>query len=190
MLCALIAKIVRAVRSPIQQRLRSLFFGIQQAQRVDLQAAPVDLVQLAFMRAEVFHQRSPVGRTALWAADRVELEIEAPVAQPAQQSPGHRHQLDIQRRIELADRFHIELVMLPVASRLRGFVPEDRADRKELHRLGQDLHAMFDISAHNAGCEFRPQRHLLPVLVLESIHFFVHDVGARADSAREQVRFF
>ena len=183
---ALLAEIVRAVWRIRQQRLGRRLLGIQQAQRVDRQPAPIHLVQAILVGLEIVHQRGAIAGPALGASRGVELKVEAAIAQPRQQHPRHGHDVEVHRGIQLAQHLDVPLVKLAVAAGLRRFMPEDRPERVELDRSGPDVHPVLDVRAHHARGELRPQRDVRAALILEGVHFLVHDVGAFADAADEE----
>ena len=75
-----------------------------------------------------------------------------------------------------AERLHPELVVLPVAARLRAFVPEHGAVVVELHRLGQSVHAVLDVSSGHGRGAFRTKGHAPAAQVFEGVHLLADDV--------------
>ena len=86
------------------------------------------------------------------------------------------------------DRLHPELRVLPVATRLRPLVAEDRQHVEQLHRLRRVRHPMLDVGPADRRRPLGPQRQPLAAPVLEDVHLLLDDVGAVAHPAHEQIR--
>src|SRR3989344_4671104 len=84
-----------------------------------------------------------------------------------------------------SDNLHVEMPEFAIATFLRPVVPEKLTFGKKHHRLRQGLHAIFKISAHNAGGRFRPKSKLVAAASSQAIHFFLHNIGSFADASYE-----
>ena len=177
------------VRRALDDRLAALDLAVEHPQWVALQPPLAVLADLIQMLLVVGHQMLDVDGLAGRAAGGVELKGQPPRAQCLVQIPGHGHDLQIHGRVLLADGLHVDLVELAVAARLGRFVAEGRADGIDFHRLRPGVHAMFDVGAHDAGGELRPQGQLPLTAVGEGVHLLLHDVGGLAHTAHEQGRF-
>src|SRR5882724_10358103 len=82
--------------------------------------------------------------------DGIDIEFSAAKSDSIEKCHHHFDDFGVGRgSIAAAKNFRANLVELPVSSFLRAFSPEHRAYVVQLHRLGQLLHVVFDISAAN-----------------------------------------
>ena len=127
-------------------------------------------------------------RAALGAADGVDVHRQVLHAQPGQQAEGQQNQFRVGRSVLRAEALQAELVVLPQAAVLRRLVAED--GRVEvIHLAGQrvGVEAVLHQGAHRAGGSLGLKGNGAVALVLEGVHFLLHDVGGVAHAAQEQL---
>lgn len=100
--------------------------------------------------------------------------------------PGDGHDLQIHRRVLLADGLDVELGMLAVASGLWSLIAETGTDGVNLDRLGANMHAMLEVGTDHPGCELRAQGDEISTLVEERVHLLLHDVRGLAHAVLEE----
>jgi hypothetical protein len=106
-------------------------------------------------------------------------------SQAAVELPGHGDDLSIQNRVAIADCLKAKLLVLPVAPGLGPLVAENRRQVVEPYRLGPVVQAMFQIRSTYRRRSLRPEGQAAAPQVLESVHFFLHNVAAWAHTAHE-----
>ena len=130
-----------------------------------------------------------INRTAVGAADGVDLHAQVAHAQLLQQVIGGKDQLRVHGGFLRAEALHTELVVFPQAAGLRILIAENR--RIQIVQLtGQRLRVQVVLheAAHGAGRAFRLQSHRAFALVLKGVHFLLHHIGRVADAAQEKLR--
>ncbi len=175
------------LRSPRLERLALRHLAVEQAQRVDLEAALAVGVQLVLERPVVGAQQLEVRGPALVVADGVELECELVEPYLDQPRASELDDLHVHRRAPNADRLDVELEELPVAPFLRPVVAEHRPDQIEARGLRALVQPAFEVGAHDARCGFGPQGKLPASSVLKAIELLGHGVGVLAH-ALDQLR--
>ena len=170
------------------QRLVALRLGIENAQRVLFEPFAAFGAEHIKMLRKMRHQCRPPGAARFSIAQRIQLQHH-PVGDPqlGKQLLRQRDDLDIGGRLARAEHFGIELVELAKPAFLRAFIAEQRPPGGNLDR-GVLLPAILDIGAGDAGGEFRTQRQRVAAAILETIHFFRHDIGGFAQRARKYRR--
>ena len=91
------------------------------------------------------------------------------------------------RRVVGAERLDVQRQPTAGSGRPGRLVPEERAPRPELDRLGQLVHSVPDVSAAEGGGRLGPQRERAAGLVLEGEHLLLDDVRRLPHPAREQL---
>ena len=189
MFVAFAAQRVRNGRRVLDHRLALGLLAVQHPQRVLFQPLPALLTNSAFLFLVIRGELIEIAGTTLAASDAVDLETEIAEPQRIVEMPRHGHDLKIDGRIKLTQRFDVELRVLAEPARLGALVTEHRPPRPDLHRLGQAGHPVLDVRADYARREFGPQRHEGAALVLERVHLLVDDVGPLAHTPLEQGGF-
>ena len=139
------------------------------------------------MRSEISGQALPVRGAHGGRAERVDQQLDARQAQPAQEPRRQQDHLRIDVRTLETERLGIDLVKLTVAARLRPLAPEHRPHAPHFEPvLAQQ--AVRNHGAHDAGGRLRPQRDVILALIDEAEHLFLDDVGEVADRALEELR--
>jgi len=80
--------------------------------------------------------------------------------------------------------------VLAIAAGLGALVAKDGADGVELDWLRQDVHAVLDKGADDAGGELGPQGQRIVALVDKGVHLLFDNVGGVADAAGEKLGGF
>jgi len=184
------AQVVEQFRRAVDHVLHGRVLGVEDAQRVAVQAALGFRVQQRFVAFQVSNQVHAVARALFGVADRIEFEADVFQAQVVPQAAAQHDHLGIDVGTGEAHGFAAELVELAIAAALRTLVAEHRS--RVPHALRTFVHqVVFDDSAHRAGRAFRTQGQLVAVhRIGERIHLFFNDVGDGADGALEQRRVF
>ena len=185
----LVTQVVRQLGRSLHQGLHGRVLGVQDAQRVGVQAAAAVFVQLLQARGEVVHQCGPVGSPLGRLTQAVELKADVAThlqPQGLPQAAHHEDQLGIDVWPRKAQRLDVELVELAVATLLRTLVTEHRADGPDPQRpVVQGV--VLDHRAHDAGRDLRPQRQGVAVhRVPPGVHLLLDDIGGLSDAAHEQ----
>ena len=173
------------------QRLHGRVLGVEDAQRVGVQAAACVLVELVGMLLEVGDQRRTVLAPLFRLAQAVELQPPVRQAQLAPQRHGQQDQLGIHLRPGKAQRLGADLVELPVAAALRTLAAEHGAHVEQaLAAVVQQV--VLGHGAHQAGRTLGAQRQVVGVAVLvlpvlEGVHLLLDNVGHLAQAAGEQL---
>src|SRR5262249_7866336 len=111
------------------------------------------------------------------------LEAEGP-----EEIHEHAHHFRVHGRARLTEGFHVGLVELAIASRLRSLVAEHGADRVETDGLRLDLEPVLDVGAHEPGGGLGTEGERVAAAVLEGVHLLLDDVRLVADAPREELR--
>ena len=181
------AEVVAQQRRVAHHRKRAGVFGVERAQRVQLDPAAHLLGELGLVRAQVGLQPLAVLAPAGDAAEAGEPQPQLAHAELGEQRCEQRDQLGVDGRVLGADRLGADLPELPVAPGLRALVAEEAGQVPELHGLAALVHAVLDVGPAHGGGALGPERQRAPGLVLEREHLLAHDVGGLADAAREQL---
>ena len=105
----------------------------------------------------------------------------------AQQPRRQQNDFRIDVRPLESERLGVDLVELPVASRLRPFAPEHRAHAPHAQPpLAQQ--SVRDHRARDARGRLGPQGDVILALIDEAEHLLLDDIGEVADRALEQLR--
>ncbi len=164
--------------------------GVQDAQRVGMQAALAVLVEQVRVPLEVGDELLAVARALRGLAEAVEFEphIGEPDGLPERIRQQDQFRIDV-RPCE-AQCLGADLVELPETSALRLLAAEHGAGVPEA--LGTVVeHVVLDGRAHHAGGVLGPQAEVVVVAVfvgtvVEGVHLLLDDVGDFADAADEQ----
>ena len=124
-------------------------------------------------------------RAAVRASDRVDLQCQIGHAHRGQKIVADRDDLRVRDHIRRTEGFHTELMELSQTAGLRLFITETRNIVVELDRLHFRVHLMFDESTYRRRGAFRLQRNGTSAMIVEGIHFFLHDIGGIADPSLE-----
>src|SRR5438094_4169826 len=159
---ALFAEVIGDVRQRGDDGLLAFEFGIENAQRIRFDAPLAVRAELVLHFQERGAQLFNIFGAAFAAADRINIELNALQFQAVIKRHHHFDDYGVDgRSVAAAQYLRANLIKLPVASFLRPFAPEHRPHVVELHRLGELLHVVFDVSAANAGCGLWPERERL-----------------------------
>ena len=161
--------------------------GVEDAQRVGLEAAPAVLAQLGGARQQVRAQPLAIGGATLGVTHGVDQGLEVAKAELAEEAHQQQDDLGVGPRPRVADQLGADLMELAVATALRALVAELRADVEEPHRLRPLAQAVLGEGARHRRGVLRSQREALAVLVGEGVHLLADDVGALAHAAHEEL---
>ena len=185
--------IVTAAAEVVQHRRRTgrgrdaaRHLAVQCPQRVGGQSAPAVLAERIDTLFEKRYQGGAIGRTALGAAQGVDLQLRLVQPDLAEELHQHVQHLGIGQRVVHTGDLGADLVKLAVAPLLGALVAEHGAQVVHLcHRvLGIEL--VLDEGPHDPGRPFGPQGDGILALVDERVHLLLDDVGGIADGAAEQ----
>lgn len=185
---ALLAEPFGDLRRACDHRLAGRDLAIQQPERVDLQPPLAVPAHLRDVVPIIGHEPFQIGGPALRTAEAVELEGQAGDAQPPVERQRQVDDLRVQRRVDLPEGLHPELVVLPKASGLGPLIPKVRGEVVELDGLRQRAHAVLQVGADHRGRAFGPEGEAVPPLVQEGVHLLVHDVRPLPHAPHEQAR--
>ena len=188
-----LAQMVHEARGGFHQRLHGGVFGVQNAQRVGVEAARGVFVQLAFVRFKVGDKGGAVLAALLGLAEAAEFQMPVADAEFAPEFGSQQDEFGVRFRAGKTQGFRANLVKLPVAPALRPLAPEHRPHVVEPLRAAALQQVVFKRGAHDAGGVFRAQREAVGGAgfvgaVGEGIHLFFHHVGGFAQPARKQRR--
>ena len=188
MIAAIVAEIVRDLRCIRHIGLFRIDLAVENAQRAALEAVAAILAEIIEMRTEIVLQRLAILRTALGAAHGVQRELESLEAQGLQEVDGDEDNLRVHHRVLLPQRLNAELMELAHTASLWTIVAEHGADIEQLHQRAVAIELVLQVGAHRRGRVLRTQCDAAATAILERIHLLVHDVGAIADAALEELR--
>ena len=181
-------EIVDQLRRRGAQILQRRILGIENAQRVGIEATLAVLVEQLGVFLEIGDQRGAMLGALFRLAETVELQFDAVQPEVGPQTGAHQDHFGIDIGTGIAERLDADLVELAVTPLLRPLVAVHLADVIEALRLAGDQ-VVLDDGTHAAGRPFRAQGQRLAVeAVDEGIHFLLDDVGDFADGALEQRR--
>ena len=184
------AEVVGALGRVPHERLARELLGVEQAQRVALEAAPVVGAEVRQVRPEVLPQRLDVRGAVGRVPDVVQHERHATEPEAREHAHGELDHLEVDRRRGVADGLGAELVELPVAPRLWTVVAEHGRQVVEPHGLGLVVQPVLEVGTADGGGALGAQRHLLPTAVLEAVHLLRDDVRLLPDGPREETGIF
>ena len=178
------AERVRQPGCPLVQRHAARVLAVEHAQRVRRPAVGVLGAELGLVGGEVDRERQAVGGQTGVVAHRVHLELDPAQPERGEEGGPAGDHLDVEVGVGAADRLHAELVVLAVPPGLGPFVAEGR---RRVPDFPRHRRVVLDEGAHDRRCPLRPQREQAVSLVLELVHLFLHDVGADAGAAAEDL---
>src|SRR5262249_60452199 len=111
-----------------------------------------------------------------------------PEAEGPEEIHEHAPHFRVRGRARLTEGFHVGLVELAIASRLRSLVAEHGADRVETDGLRLDLEPVLDVGAHQPGGGLGTEGERVAAAVLEGVHLLLDDVRLVADAPGEELR--
>ena len=120
------AQVITQERRVIQQRADSRAPCVEHAKWTHSRLGSGIFIELSIVRDKERLQLGQVGRPALGAANRVEIEADARGAERIERRDHDRDQLGVDRRIVGADRLGADLRELPQSALLRLRVAEHR----------------------------------------------------------------
>ena len=162
--------------------------GVENAQRIGLQAAPAVLAQPIAEGLEETAQGLAIGRAGLLVADRVQQHHQLGVAQLTEEPDQHRQQLGVPPGPRVADQLGADLVELAVASLLRPLVAKVGADIEQALRQRPVVQSLLDEGAHHRRGGLGAQGQAAALLVVEGVHLLADDVGGLSHPAHEELR--
>ena len=184
------AQKIEESRGALNDGLHRRVFGIENPQRIAVQASARVLIQRIRVSLKMGDQLGPVPGAFVGLSKAVDFK--APVAQ-AKFTPergGHQNQLGIDFRPGESQCFRTDLVELAIAAPLRTFPTEHRAHVvKALGAIVEQV--VFNDRADHTRRIFRPHAQVLTVTmlvraVLKGIHLLFDDIGHLANAAHEQ----
>ncbi len=169
--------------------LTVLFLAVQHAQGVAVKACLAGAAHFANAPGQERLERCMVLRAAVRAANGVNVDGQVLHAQSAQQTIRQQNQLRVRRSIPCAEAFQTELVMLAQAAALRRLIAENRGVQV-VHFAGQrvGIEIILQQAARRARRAFGFERNGAVALVLEGVHFLLHNVRGIAHAAQKQFR--
>ncbi len=185
---ARVAQAVDALRRRGDERGHRGLLGVEEAQRVGGESPSLQLRKRLLVAPEVGRELGHVRRPAGRIADRVDEDLDVVEAGLTVEAQPELDQLGVDRGARVADRLHVPLPELAVATGLGPVVAEHRAGQGELHRLGPGLHPVLDVGATDAGRRLRPKRPALALLAparRDAEELLLHDVRDLADPTLE-----
>ena len=140
------------------------------------------------MAGEIFLQGRVILGPAVGAADGIDVDGQALEAQIAQDAKQGADELRLHHGRLAAKAFHAKLVMLPQASRLGLLIAENRGV-EIIHLAGQGIgeQMILDQRAHSPCRALGLERDAAVSLVLEGVHFLLHDVGGIPHTPQEKL---
>ena len=139
------------------------------------------------MLVEPRGQPLDIGRAALAAADRVQLQPVGGDPEPAQERVVELDDLGVDRRIVGSDRLDRQLPVLAVAAAAGGAVPVHRPDRVELLRLRLAVQPVLDVGAGDRRRALGAERQRPVGAVGERVHLLLDDVRSLPGRAQEEL---
>lgn len=132
-----------------------------------------------------------VDRAAFRAADGIEPDAQILQPQRPQHVQRQRNHFRIACRLRRAEHLAAKLMVLAQAAALRRFVAKNRrVEVIHLHRQHARVQAVLHQRAHRARGSLRLEGHRAMALVLEGVHFLLHDVGGVAHAPQKQLGVF
>ncbi len=128
MMMALLAQMIDYLGSLADFPLAFLLFAIQNPQRILFQSSATIGTKGTLPGFEIIHQQFFIIRAALIVADAVYLNYQILQLELLENIVKNLNDFRIDNRIAVSDDLQIELMKLAIASGLRMFVPEYRAD--------------------------------------------------------------
>ena len=177
---------VEQARGRIDHALHGRVFGVQNAQRVAVQATLGFFIEHVAVLLQVGNQGGAVGLALGGLAQAVEFQAHIFQAQNFPQVIGQQDQLCIDLGTAKAQHLGTNLVELAVAAALGALVAEHGAHVVQaLAAFVQQV--VLNHRAHQPGCAFGAQRELLAVqAVFKGVHLLFDDVGHLAQASHKQ----
>ena len=163
--------------------------AVEHPQGVALDPLPALFAEAVGIRAEIADELRPITRSTLGllVAERVDLDLESlREVEPPEELDEHRDHFGIERRVLVAERFHVELMELAIPARLGPLVPEHGPHGVQLDGLRVHEQTVLDVRAQEPGRRLGPQRHGIAAPILERVHLLLNDVGRLADAPGEE----
>ena len=130
--------------------------AVEDAQRIAVQAPLAVLIELRLVRAEIRGQPVLIGGAHLRRSERIDQQFDARQSEPAQQPRGQQNQFRVDVGPLETKRLGIDLMELPVASRLRPLASEHRTHAPDAQPALAQQPVRYH-RAHDAGGRFGPQ---------------------------------
>ena len=140
------------------------------------------------MLVEIALEHVIVLRTAVRAANRVDVHLYLGNAQTLERGICQRDDLRIGCRCRCAKTFHTELMMLAQTALLYIFVAVIRHDIVCLERKSLCIQGIFQICTDCGGSAFRTQSYRASALIGKRVHFLLYNVCCVADATVKQLR--
>ena len=187
-LAALVAEHIQHAGRILDQRLAALLLAVQHAQGIAFKAFTAGGAQLIQPAGEILLQRGVILGTAVRAADGIDIDRQALEPQIAQDAQQCCDQFGFHRRLLAAKAFHAELMMLTQTAGLGLFIAENRVV-EVIHFAGQRVGKELALQkgAHCARRALGLQGDAAIALILEGVHFLLHDIGGIAHAAQEKL---
>ena len=150
------AEVIDDMRRLALQRLVLRILGIEEAQRVLLEACAALFAQLGKVRSIVLTQQLAVGGAADFVADAVQVQAHPSNLQLGKPIPADHDGLHVDHRAAIPNGFDDELVELPKASCLGPVIPEIRTGVEEPNRLRFLVEPGVEVRPHDGGGSLRP----------------------------------
>ena len=189
MVLALFTEVVEHDRSVVLQ-LVGLLFAVDDAHRVALEAVRAGLAEFVLVRGEVILERLLVDGTAVRAADRVDLQLEAFDAEEPEDFVCEGDDFRVLCRARRAEALDAELVELAEPAGLGFLVPVAGGQVVDLHRARLVEQSVFKERADRAGGALRTKGDGPSALVVEGVHLLLYDVRGIAHRPVEQFGMF
>ncbi len=153
------------LRRGLDRRLHRRVLGVENAQRIAVEATLGIGIEHVLVLLEVGHQRIAVRAPFFGLAQAVQFETNMLAFHKTQFTPQRANDQDhlgIDVGARKAERFHVELVELSIAPLLRLLVAEHRAHGPDAQRAVVER-VVLDHRAHDAGRRFGTQGQLVAV---------------------------
>ena len=183
----LLPEVVKQTRCVVHHLLHVRILGVQNAQRIGVQAALSLLVENIHVPLKVGDQRLAVLDALFEQPKAVQFKPGAD-AELRPESGKHPKHVDIDIRPGKSEGFAPKLIELAIAASLRALVPEHRSEIPQSLR-GVVREIVLNRGAHDSARVFRTQRELLAIhAVLEGIHFLLDNIRHLSDTPAEKRR--
>ena len=166
-------------------------FRHEKPQRILFKPFAAGVAKASLLFGIVIHKRCSEIRSALLAADGIEVKLNVFKPEPFENRGGKRNCGCIRGRALRAEHLSAELEELAASACLRLFVPEagDYIIILKRHRVG--AFTVFNNSSCNRGCSLGAKRNRAVFLsVAEGIHFLLNNVRRVTDASDEKLGVF
>ena len=132
--------------------------AVEHAEHVPVEARLAVLAEFRAARRQELAEHVAIGRPAVRATDRVDLDLHAGQPDFVEEPRGQQDALRVHHRLAGADRLAADLLELPQPAGLRALLAEHRADVIELPEALLLEQFMLDHRAHDRRGSFGPER--------------------------------